>query len=188
MLSWAVKRFSHDDKLLAEYAKHPASIRNRTTPSRPQSQSVLKIFIVNIVLTATQLLSDYEGTLSADALDFLCVSGLVHFPPTEGGPINYLKRNGRGLLVDQLRDLSCSGNPKLKEFAASLVERLNQAVFPGNTLSLLSDEELARVGPTHGMQHLESLLHPFPFNAHLLYFILLAILILMFALIIFIAV
>ena len=43
-----------------------------------------------------------ERDLPEYAIDILCVSGLVNFPPTEGGPLNYLARNGTESILQQL--------------------------------------------------------------------------------------
>ncbi len=150
---------------LSDYIKHPPIVRHRATPTcTPKPHTLMTLFIVNMIVTTTNLLTRYasEG-LTADAIDFLCVSGVVHFPPTEGGPINYLKRNGRGQLVTQLRGLEC--NERMEELVYGLADRLDGGVVDGCGLRILSDEELATVGPTHGVPHLSLLLHPFPFNA-----------------------
>ena len=147
---------------LSDYIKHPSIVKHRATPTcTPKPHTLITLFLVNMITTSIDLLTQYtsEG-LSADAVDFLCVSGVVHFPPTEGGPINYLMRNGRGQLVTRLRGLECSGNKRMEELVCGLADRLDGGVVNGCGLGILSDEELATVGPTHGVPHL-----PFPFNA-----------------------
>ena len=169
------------DQLLTEFTN---SKFHKTTPTpEPHPQTLLFIFIANVVVTALDLLTQYSNTvLSADAIDFICVSGLIGFPPTEGGPVNYLKRNGCGsLMADKLRNIVTT-NQHLKEYAISLSIALDDKIIDGCGLSLLSDNELANIGPSRGSPHVSSLLYPIPINARslIVYAILLIIILLLY--------
>ena len=147
-----------------------------TTISKPDPQSLVNLFLINLVVTAVELLKEYEG-LSADSLDFLAVSGLVHFPLTEGGPINYMKRNGLTSLNAKLQEAISknTSNKQLQNLIRSLMnslESMDEEETGKYGLSLLTDRELRLIGPTLGAQHISSILYPFPFNARPLYLML----------------
>ena len=137
-------------------------------PFKPHPQDIVDLFIINLIMTTFELISSHPQ-LSADTIDFLCVSGLVQFPPTEGGPVNYLKRNGLQTLRNNLTRICTSsvyGNA-FKEIAVLLIAKLNKlepSVVNECGLSLLTDKELAIIGPTQGLEHPLSLLYPLPFK------------------------
>lgn len=137
-------------------------------PFKPDPQDIIDLFIINLIMTTFELISSHPQ-LSADTIDFLCVSGLVQFPPTEGGPVNYLKRNGLQTLQNNLTRICTStvyGNA-FNEIAVLLIAKLNKlepSVVNECGLSLLTDKELAVIGPAQGLEHPLSLLYPLPFK------------------------
>lgn len=119
-----------------------------------------------MVLAGSSLLTQYSEV--ADAIDFLSVSGLVHFPPTEGGPISFLKRNDRSVMINSLRKMQCS-NQMLKDHANRMADEIDRLIITGSSLSLLTDNELVEIGPCHGVRDLPSIVYPFPFNRQYIY-------------------
>ena len=113
------------------------------------------------------------------AIDVLCVSGLVQFPPTEGGPCNYLARNGLDRIVRKLESLLA--NEVLREEAERILSKLAQikdeddlfsdVSVSGNEMAtefqerrsevtLLSAADLRKIGPTRGLANMEVFLYP----------------------------
>lgn len=171
-----------DDSLLVSFVKSPPSIRYKaTSASRVQPKSLLLLFMANMVITGSSLLAQYDEI--ADAIDFLSVSGLVHFPPTEGGPISFLKRNGCGSIITSLRQIQCL-NRILKEHANMSADKLEKSAIKGRGLSLLTDDELAKIGPSYGARDLPSIVYPFPFNKRFIYAITSGFLIVVFSVIV----
>lgn len=58
------------------------------------SKQISDLFTLNLILSSLHTLKTSPG-LSEAALDALCVSGLIHFSPSEGVPLNLAARMGR---------------------------------------------------------------------------------------------
>jgi len=58
------------------------------------------VFILNLVLSCLHARRNCQAPLSETALDMLAVGGLVGFPPTETGPLNYGVRLGSSKLLE----------------------------------------------------------------------------------------
>lgn len=149
---------------------------------RINSSEVVQLFIANII-SAALALKKTNSNVPEVALDVLCVSGLVHFPATEGGPLNYLTRIG----VENLTRRLTACGPHIKEetqrillsiqmndskeklFAAQEVED-DGSEFTKNAsdLNVLFDHELKQIGATKGLQNLEVILYPLPYLVLLL--------------------
>eukprot|EP00731_Ephydatia_muelleri_P016605 Em0009g1029a len=139
------------------------------------------LFIFN-ALNAALILKQRSPLLPASALDFLCVSGPVQFPPAEGGPLNYLIRNGRERIAERLEQLCHSS--VLAEEAGKLATMLKQSEVSSeevlgegqpkdvssefskkrSQLCLLTASELQAIGPCAGLRHKETLIQPLPFH------------------------
>ena len=146
-----------DCSALSRYlSKQPVTVI-RDSKRLPLHQ-LSSLFLINLASAAAELLNCFPQ-LSPDAIDFICVSGLVHFPPTEGGPISYWKRNGSQFILNTLQLLvKYSG---LHYPAEALIK--DKFLFqqePSPQLSLLSDKELRTIGPTHGLEQHLPLLTP----------------------------
>ena len=134
-------------------------VRDSKQPSLHQLSS---LFLINLASAAAELLCRFPQ-LSPDAIDFICVSGLVHFPPTEGGPVNYWKRSSNQFFLGTLQQLTHYS--ALHDTAETLIK--DNYLFqlePSPSLRLLSDKELRTVGPTRGLERPLLLLSPLPFG------------------------
>ena len=133
------------------------------------------LFLLNIVVSAL-LAKNVSQDVSEAAVDVLCVSGLVHFPPTEGGPLSYFARIGKTSVLEKLQALA--KNPWLHSQAQWLI-RKGESLLPQETdklfvkpqtefkfssqiseLQVLSATELAQTGPAKGAQNFEVFLYP----------------------------
>ena len=142
-----------------------------TTPITPHLSKLSQLIVMNIVCTGGQLLRDHSH-VSPDAIEFMAVSGLVHFPPSEGGPLSYWKRNG----CDTLLDLSPTGLAGIAREVECKVKEISRVLDEAH-LSLLSNEQLKLIGPCRGLMYPESLFHPLPFDYKLLLCLVLLVLI-----------
>ena len=133
------------------------------------------LFLLNIVVSAL-LAKNVSQDVSEAAVDVLCVSGLVHFPPTEGGPLSYFARIGKTSVLEKLKALA--KNPWLHSQAQWLIRKA-ESLLPQETdklfvkpqtefkfssqiseLQVLSAAELAQTGPAKGAQNFEVFLYP----------------------------
>ena len=141
------------------------------------------LFLFN-VLNAALLIKKTSPLTPASAIDFLCVSGPVQFPPTEGGPLNYLIRNGRERIAERLEQLR--RNVTLADEVTKLAAMLRQSEASPeellgesndveeasgdefsrkrSELCVLKASELQAVGPCMGLRHKEDLIRPLPFH------------------------
>ena len=168
----ALQRFVTNGKFIIRF-KHRATWGGRAKIL----SGMTDLFLLNIVTSA--LLARKVGqNVSETAIDVLCVSGLVHFPPMEGGPLSYLARVGKTSIVGKLQALI--KNPQLHaevQWLARKAESLlpaeaNKLFIKPQTgtesssqrseLVVLSASELAQTGPTRGAQNLEVFLYPLP--------------------------
>ena len=132
------------------------------------------LFLLNIVVSAL-LAKKVSQDVSEAAVDVLCVSGLVHFPPTEGGPLSYLTRTGKTSVLEKLQALA--KNPWLHSQAQWLARKA-ESLLPQEAdklfvqpqtefklmseLQVLSASELAQTGSAKGAQNFEVFLYPVP--------------------------
>ena len=160
--------------------KLPTRRLRKGSPRRPSTPHLVEF--INICLGLAAL---YVGKLtpgiSEAAIDVLAVSGLVHFPPTEGGPLNYLARLGQDEARRRFNE-SCSVMPA--ESVRAIVETYSNVLdrngihelFAKTKLTpqsseyqrqrektlLLTSSELREVGNTCGVQNREVFLLPVP--------------------------
>lgn len=94
---------------LQAYLDHKKATPPGPRGAKPTASDVAILFLstaVKAALQARHLVCGGAGGRERDlpeyAIDILCVSGLVNFPPTEGGPLNYLARNGTESILQQL--------------------------------------------------------------------------------------
>lgn len=148
--------------------KGGATVRD---PKCPPPHLISFLFTLNLVNAASYLLT--QESSSVDVIDFLAVSNLVHFPPTEGGPINYLRRNRVQYLQDKLSQL------KKYPSTSSIVDKVcqdfeqlttNLQSTPASEASLLSNAELRRIGPARGVVNIKKYLFPVSLQLMLLFF------------------
>lgn len=135
------------------------------------------LFLLNIVVSAL-LAKNVSQDVSEAAVDVLCVSGLVHFPPTEGGPLSYFARIGKTSVLEKLQALAKnqwlrSQAQWLTRKAESLLPQEKDKLFVKpqtefkfssqiSELQVLSAAELAQTGPAKGAQNFEVFLYPIP--------------------------
>lgn len=129
--------------------------------------------IVNIVITSYEIISSKVAP-SVDAVDFIAVSGLVQFPPTEGGPISYSrKRDQHGTRAIHTMLNVFPWNYPLNRMSDRLLKRVDQ--IPPRALeaesSLLTNKELYNIGPTRGLENSGSLIYPLPFHTFIIEFL-----------------
>ena len=129
--------------------------------------------IVNIVITSYEIISSKVAP-SVDAVDFIAVSGLVQFPPTEGGPISYSrKRDQHGIRAVHAMLSVFPRNYPLNIISDRLLKRVDQ--IPSHALeaesSLLTNKELYNIGPTRGLENSGSLIYPLPFHTFMIEFL-----------------
>ena len=170
-------------KFLETGSVPPPSTSKRQLALTPDQ--VADLFTLNLVLSALHACR-VSTSLSEAAVDALCVAGLVQFPPTEAGPLNYAVRLGQKSLVSMyeectkavpfLSDVCGAKNPK-DLLSSSKVDGLFSAEpspdveCPAEGLTetfqcqkselvLLTQQELKRVGRTHGLQSREVFVIP----------------------------
>ena len=150
--------------------------RGKVDPSK-----LADLFVFN-VLNAALIIKKQSPLTPASAIDFLCVSGPIQFPPFEGGPLNYLIRNGQERIAERLEQL-CHNSilaeeaeklaTMLKQSEATPKELLGESSCEDATsefskkrseLCVLTSSELQEVGPCVGLRHKESLIQPLPFH------------------------
>lgn len=134
--------------------------RRASHSSKPDASDICLLFKANLAHTSALLLDEHPQT-TPGALDFLCVSGLVGFPPTDGGPISFTQLIGAEELVNQLRKLT--SHPCLGESARMLTDNSPAALLTSLAevaLPVLSSEDLKAIGPVTTIQNLASFLNP----------------------------
>lgn len=138
--------------------------------------------MLHLGLTAMQI-KRVNPDISEAAIDTLSVSGLVHFPPTEGGPLNYIVRRGKIETVKCFEEILAkipnhhalfgieniiaksgiteSGVEHL--FSAHPVDNhtaISEFQKQRNETVLLDNQELRSIGITRGLQNQEIYLFP----------------------------
>ena len=168
----ALQRFLTHGKFIIRY-KHRVTWGGRCKIL----SGMTDLFLLNVV-TSALLARKVSQDVSEAAIDVLCVSGLVHFPPTEGGPLSYLARVGKSFVLEKLQALI--KNPQLHA-EVQRVTRKAESLLPAEAdklfvktqtgvesssqrseLVALSASELAQTGPARGAQNLDVILYPFP--------------------------
>ena len=150
------------------------------------------LFTLNLALTALHLRQTTPG-LSEAALDTLSVTGLIRFPPTEGGPLSFAARIGQEALlriyddcvgkVPFVADVCGARKPRELISGRMYLDLFNTEDFSGDTNSdsvvdvlkgqrsgtvLLGRSDLRKVGVAKGLQSRELLLYPFLLSSVLL--------------------
>ena len=129
--------------------------------------------IVNMVITSHEIISS-KFAPSVDAVDFIAVSGLVQFPPTEGGPLSYSrKRDQYGIRgVHAMLSVFPWNYPlnKIKDRLLKRVDRIPPHALEAES-SLLTNKELYDIGPTKGLENSGSLIYPLPFHTFMIEFL-----------------
>ena len=148
------------------------------------------LFFLNNVLASLHAFNVTSG-LSEASIDILSVTGLVQFPPTEGGPLNFAARLGRERLISMyelcikavpfLVDISGAKNPRnlLAEENLLHLYNLNPSIIklPSTSeqslleifqlqrseLILMNQNELRQVRRSEGVTNKELFLFPFLF-------------------------
>ena len=153
--------YNKDYTGLCQYACGNVAVKHRASRSfKPVASDICLLFKANLAHACALLLDKHPQT-TAGALDFLCVSGLVGFPPAEGGPINFVQLVGTEELVNQLRTLT--SHPLLDESAKVLTDNPPAALLTGLaevTLPVLSSDDLKAIGPATGIHNLPTFLNP----------------------------
>ena len=150
------------------------------------NEQIANIFTINIVLTSLYASKQATG-LSEAALDYLCISGLVGFPPTEAGPLNFITRLSKENMKS-IFELSQTVMPHLSDISgtniikSSQLEQYVSDLFVQDTTSedggrpgkdlleifqaqraeliLLNQKELKVVGECRGVQNREIFVFP----------------------------
>ena len=141
-------------------------------------KKIADLFTLNLVMSALHV-RKVCSSLSEVAIDTLCVAGLIQFPPTEGGPLNFASRIGTASIrtmynecteaVPFLSDISGAKDPSSLITDTNLqglfqVEHVHREPPPSEVLTdlfngyrseliLLNQEELRRVGRTYGTRN-----------------------------------
>jgi len=151
------------------------SIRLRSAPHKADVVEFINISLALLALNLRLLSPD----LSESAIDLLCVSGLIHYPPAEGGPLSYLARLGNprakarwGVLckrmpADIVHGIVESVGAMIEPEASDnlFVKSLGTGLFKetrDNSL-LMDKSELLEIGPTGVLRTREAFMYPLPF-------------------------
>ena len=92
--------------ILRAYLTNSLAATRVCKQGKPSADDVSILFYAANMKASIQARSMNE--IPEYAIDFLCVSGLVGFPPSEGGPLNYLARNGKELIIRRLQKVADS--------------------------------------------------------------------------------
>lgn len=155
-------------------------LRKGTQLYRPLTPDLIEFINIGLGLAALYV-RKLTPDISESAIDVLAVSGLVHFPPTEGGPLSYLARLGQDEARKRFTE-ACSVMPTetvraVVETYSSVLDRngINE-LFVKTILTpqsseyqrqrektlLLTSSELKEIGQTHGVENKEVFLLPIP--------------------------
>lgn len=166
-----------------ETSKIPPSERKRNLSL--MRAKVADLFTLNLILSALYT-RQVTSSVSEAAIDTLCVAGLVQFPPTEAGPLNFAARFGKKSTTSMFDEatkavpflVDVGGTKSLRKLFADVVfqglfdpELIHKEEQPEgglvnvfekqkSNLVLLSGKELRRVGCTHGLKNKEVFLLP----------------------------
>ena len=149
----------------------------------PSDSNLAQLFMLHLGLIAVQV-KKQNSIISESAIDLLCVSGLIHFPPTEGGPLNYIVRLSQVETVKRFEDILSQipngrvlfGNKDVIGISGITEDGVYSSLFSAhqnsnpqkvdlsdflkqrNETILLNNQELCEIGVTHGLQNQEMLL------------------------------
>ena len=177
----------------ASFIELKTYITDGLSASKQRSARLIKgeisdLLLLNMSVCCLKARESHPGTSEA-AIDALCVSGLIQYPPSEGGPLNYLVRNGKESCIQKFKSLIASSGYQFKgecavdvNTAANLFSEV--CANNGSTVdsfksdycqfqsegNYLTSSELVAVGPAHGMLNREVFLSVFMFNIVLLMF------------------
>lgn len=169
-------------------------LTNGRTTSKEKSVNRVKrcelseLLLLNVSVCCLKAKELHPGTSEA-AIDALCVSGLIQYPPSEGGPLSYLVRNGKDNCIKKFKSLHesvCSSSHQFKDVCdvdvcvtstlfsevslnsdnrEATIDNYRQLQSEGN---YLTSSELVEVGPAHGVLNKEVFLSIIMFNIVLL--------------------
>ena len=148
------------------------------------SERIADLFTLNLILSALYV-QQANNSVSEAALDTLCVAGLVQFPPTEAGPLNFASRSGQKNTTIMFNECKKTV-PFIADVGVSMrlqhlfsdatfqqlfdpepvhneqsTEGVNKVLEEQKAkLVLLSGQELKIVGCTHGLENKEVFLLP----------------------------
>ncbi len=86
------------------YLNGTLKVRYRRGKAPPPTE-ITDLFMAGAV-NAALLIKKLSPSVPEAAIDILAVSGLAHFPPTEGGPLSYITRVGADKVVLRLKELA----------------------------------------------------------------------------------
>lgn len=172
-----------DCTALKAYLSGTLTVRYRRGKPPPATE-IADLFLAGAVNSAL-LVKKLSPDIPEAAIDILSVSGLTHFPPGEGGPLNYLARIGPSTLELKLKELAYT--PALGTEADAILvsskllvetqkesfidddkrgwqlrQRRSEFQERSSEFLSLSAEELRKVGPTKGIRNQEVFLYPVP--------------------------
>lgn len=173
-------------KMFLASKKIPTRQPHRGLPFRPMTSDLVDFININLGLAALYV-QKLTPSISESAIDLLAVSGLLHFPPTEGGPLCYLARLGQDKVKRRFAE-SCSVMPTavmsvVETYSGVLDKDVISRLFVKTEVTgqsseyqsqremslLLSSSELKAVGQTRGVENREVFLLPVPFLAVILF-------------------
>ena len=174
-----------DCTTLTSYLSNKLTVKYKRGKTPPTSK-IADLFLYNAA-NSSLLVKKLCPEVPEGAIDALCVSGLLHFPPTEGGPLSYLARVGNNPLEDLAA--ACESAPLQKEADLLLrsIQSSDGALFlesedkdeegvsefrkRRSEFTVLSAADLRLVGPTRGVQDMEVFLYPVVFGVILVVFL-----------------
>ncbi len=129
-------------KSYIETKKLPSVQHRSTTPSQAD---LIELFNICLGLAALQVLQLTPG-ISETAIDVLTVSGVIGYPPSEGGPLNQLARYGHTAVKEMWTKLAKFIPSETKErYEKMLKEEVFDALFSSpNSKSRLTSYEKMR--------------------------------------------
>ena len=105
-LSDKLSLLSDATSILRAYLTNSLTVTRACKQGKPSADDVSILFYTTNMKASVQARRMNE--IPEYAIDFLCVSGLVGFPPSEGGPLNYLARNGKESIIRRLQKVAGS--------------------------------------------------------------------------------
>ena len=144
-----------------------------------------ELFLLNLSFCCLSIKTTQKNVSEA-AIDALCVSSMIQYPPSEGGPLSYFVRNGCSGCTLKFKRLYTSINPSLLnqfETVTAVETVLFDKVLCKNDTFVspmidfhkmqsegifLTASELRTIGPSRGIVNKEVFLFIFSFNIMLL--------------------
>lgn len=146
---------------------------------------LVELFLLNLSFCCLKAKEDYPN-MSEAAIDALCVSGLIQFPPSEGGPLNYFVRNGKEnctikfkkfithFLANKFENVSKVGSKVDALYSEVCSDTLGSVGLSGIRSEgiYLTANELRAIGPACGILNKEVFLFLIGFNVLVLLIVL----------------